>query len=190
MPVPVSVRPGVAERLFYLISPQSLSAGVAVAGLLVLARSVRLVSAAGRGGAAERRDPPQGRPTAPLPARSPVALLPMEGRPLPAPPALRCCGSRARFPVPPRLRCAVTRSRSGRRGRWLLLYSLSPRFCIFFKVFLTYRLVLLVPALQFCLPVAPPRVQPGNDFSRGCASVDAELIPLSFSTPLRAEQLL
>jgi len=109
VPVLVSVRPGVAERLFYLISPQSLSAGVAVAGLLVLARSVRLVSAAGRGGAAERRDPPQGRPTAPLPARSPVALLPMEGRPLPAPPALRCCGSRARFPVPPRLLCAVTR---------------------------------------------------------------------------------
>lgn len=47
--MPVSVRPGVAERLFHLISPQSLSAGVAVAGLLVLARSVRLVSAAGRG---------------------------------------------------------------------------------------------------------------------------------------------
>lgn len=45
----VPVRPGVAEHRFYLISPQSLSAGVAVAGLLVLARSVRLVSAARRG---------------------------------------------------------------------------------------------------------------------------------------------
>lgn len=170
--MPVPVRPGVAERLFHLISPQSLSAGVAVAGLLVLARSVRLVSAAGRGGAAERRDPPQGRPTAPLPARSPVALLPMEGRPLPAPPALRCCGSPARFPVPPRLRCAVTRSRSGRRGRWLLLYSLSPRFCIFFFLSL-FNVSSCSP--RSCSPVLPPRC------TAACAARERLLSQLCFS---------
>lgn len=172
MPVPVSVRPGVAERLFYLISPQSLSAGVAVAGLLVLARSVRLVSAAGRGGAAERRDPPQGRPTAPLPARSPVALLPMEGRPLPAPPALRCCGSRARFPVPPRLLCAVTRLAFRAAGPMVApVFPVTP-FLHFFFLSL-FNVSSCSP--RSCSPVLPPRC------TAACAARERLLSQLCFS---------
>lgn len=189
MPVPVSVRPGVAERLFYLISPQSLSAGVAVAGLLVLARSVRLVSAAGRGcgapgspsgpphSSAARAEPrsaaPHGR--APSAGTAGPALLRLS-RPFPRPSPAPLRGDPARVP--------------GGGADGCSCIPCHPVSAFFFKVFLTYHLVLLVPALHLCLPVAPPRVQPGNDFSRGCASVDVELIPLSFSTPLRAEQLL
>lgn len=167
----VPVRPGVAERRFYLISPQSLSAGVAVAGLLVLARSVRLVSAARRGcGAPGPPFPhfPQPRNDARLPRaapssaalrRAPCRCSCRNGAPCRHRPPCAAAASGAIFPVPPpRLRCVVTRL-SFRMARPVLALVFPITLFLDF-IFLIIVLFSPIPPLQLHLPVAQLCVWP------------------------------